>query len=87
MRYDIFTRHTEENNLATTFILGPGSNIAPQVAKRNYSLGLTPPVLQLQSATTIAMQSSRVWRGFAVHGYAASKSLGKGDHNGTSVRA
>ena len=25
IRYDIFTRHTEENNLATTFILGSGS--------------------------------------------------------------
>ena len=35
MRYDIFTRHTEENNLATTFVLGPGSNIATQIANAN----------------------------------------------------
>ena len=36
MRYDIFTRHNELNNLATTFVLGSG-------AQRSFSNLRTPP--------------------------------------------
>lgn len=39
LRWDLYTRHTEENNLATTFKLGPGSNIIPQLESANAPLG------------------------------------------------
>ena len=35
LRYDLFTRHHEEDNLATTFIPGPGSNILAGVISAN----------------------------------------------------
>ncbi len=35
LRYDLFTRHTEENGLTTTFKLGPGIGLAQQVQNAN----------------------------------------------------
>ena len=35
LRWDLFTRHKEENNLATTFLLGPGSNILAGLLNAN----------------------------------------------------
>jgi len=39
LRWDLYTRHTEEDNLATTFKLGPGPGIVQQVANANLPLG------------------------------------------------
>lgn len=39
LRWDLYTRHTEEDGLATTFKLGPGSNIIPQLENANAPLG------------------------------------------------
>ncbi|HKU27821.1 MAG TPA: TonB-dependent receptor, partial [Candidatus Sulfotelmatobacter sp.] len=39
LRWDLYTRHTEENNLATTFKLGPGDGIISQLANANQPLG------------------------------------------------
>jgi len=45
LRWDLYTRHKEEDNLATTFLLGPTSSsipgIAGQVADANVPLGST----------------------------------------------
>src|SRR5208283_3575066 len=45
LRWDMYTRHTEEANLATTFLLGPGESsipgIAGQIATANVGLGQT----------------------------------------------
>ncbi|HUJ73003.1 MAG TPA: carboxypeptidase regulatory-like domain-containing protein, partial [Verrucomicrobiae bacterium] len=35
LRYDLYTRHSEEANAATTFILGPGSNVVNQLISAN----------------------------------------------------
>ena len=43
LRYDLFTRHNEEDNLATTFVPGPGSNIlAGVISANNPANCLTP---------------------------------------------
>jgi hypothetical protein len=69
LRYDIFTRHVEENNLATTFILGSGTGI----------------VQQLQNATTPgcspANPSAVILASECGGGFAPSKTLGAPDHN------
>ena len=39
LRYDLFQRHHEENNLATTFIVGPGSNLVDQIRNANVPAG------------------------------------------------
>jgi hypothetical protein len=69
IRYDIFTRHVEENNLATTFILGSGSGI----------------VQQLENATTPgcspANPSEVILASQCGGGFAPSKTLGAPDHN------
>ena len=79
LRYDIFTRHNEENNLATTFILGSGSNIAQQIANANVPVGATLP-----DGTTCnpGNPNTVILAGVCgPGGFAAAKSLGKGDHN------
>jgi len=39
LRWDLYTRHTEENNLATTFELGSGAGIVQQLENANAPLG------------------------------------------------
>ena len=39
LRWDLYTRHTELNNLATTFKLGSGSNIIQQLENANVPFG------------------------------------------------
>jgi outer membrane receptor protein involved in Fe transport len=39
MRWDLYTRHTEEDNLATTFVLGSGPGIVQQLQDANAPLG------------------------------------------------
>ena len=73
LRYDLFTRHTELNNLATTFILGPGAG-AQQVANANVPLG--------SPGCNPANPNTAILAGVCgPGGFSAAKSLGKGDHN------
>jgi outer membrane receptor protein involved in Fe transport len=71
LRYDLFTRHTELNNKATTFIPGPGSNIVEGVLTANNRANCTPATLPL------AQIAGECGPG----GFAPSKTLGRGDHN------
>lgn len=74
LRYDLFTRHNELNNLATTFIPGPGAtktNILTGVISANNPANcpVTPdPLAQLAGEC-------------GPGGFAPAKTLGKGDHN------
>lgn len=80
LRYDVFTRHNEENNLATTFILGPGSNIAAQIASANVGVG--QPLADGSGICNPSNQNTVILAGVCgPGGFAAAKSLGKGDHN------
>ena len=74
LRYDLYTRHTELNNLATTFLLGPGQNLID-----NISTGAG----QIQSANTPCPGDQRgILAGeCGPGGFAPSKTLGRGDHN------
>jgi outer membrane receptor protein involved in Fe transport len=69
MRYDIFTRHVEENNLDTTFILGSGTGIAQQVANA------TTPGCAPANPSEVILASE------CGGGFAPSKTLGAPDHN------
>ena len=76
LRYDVFTRHNELNNLATTFIPGPGNNLLVQVESANSALNCPAGF----TATQIA-QLSQVAGVCGPGGFAPSKQLGKADHN------
>ncbi len=39
MRYDLYQRHQEEGNYATTFIVGPGANLLEQIKNTNVPSG------------------------------------------------
>ena len=75
LRYDLFTRHTEEDNLATTFILGPGSNILAGVIDANALAGNPGCTTPMQQAL------SQLAGVCGPGGFAPASSLGKGDHN------
>ncbi len=79
LRYDLFTRHNEEDNLATTFIPGPGagSNTLLAVVNANSPANcLTPSQVALAQLAGVCGPG----------GFAPSKSLGKGDHNNLGPR-
>jgi outer membrane receptor protein involved in Fe transport len=74
LRYDLYTRHTELNNLATTFLKGPGQHLID-----NISTGAG----QIQSANVPCPENQRgILAGeCGPGGFAPAKTLGKGDHN------
>jgi outer membrane receptor protein involved in Fe transport len=80
LRYDLYTRHTELNDLATTFLKGPGQNFID-----NISTGAG----QIKSASTpcpgnpLAVIAGTCGSG----GFAPAKTLGAGDHNDFGPRA
>jgi hypothetical protein len=87
LRYDLFTRHTEENGLATTFKMGPGNTFAQQIANANAPFSTaTDPVtkafLSTCNPSTVPVFNSQILAGVCgPGGFAKTGSLGKGDHN------
>lgn len=89
IRYDLFRRHNEENNLATTFLLGPGTNLidnittgAGQIRDANAPFGAPGCTAGLWTDGVHTIQQAAVLAGVCgPGGFAASKTLGKGDHN------
>jgi len=73
LRYDLYKRHTEENNKATTFVLGPGSNPILGVINANAPAG--SPGCDT-NATQMAMAQLAGVCGPG--GFAPSSKLGKG---------
>jgi outer membrane receptor protein involved in Fe transport len=82
LRWDFFKRHTELDNLATTFVPGPGSNLLEGVVNANsiaqcVANGLTPnqiaQIAQLQGVC-------------GPGGFAPAKSLGAADKNNFGPR-
>jgi outer membrane receptor protein involved in Fe transport len=78
LRWDLYTRHTEEAGLTTTFIPGPGNNIVSQIGNANVPLGATivsgPNAGQICNPT---IQSTQVLAGVCGSGgFAPSSSLG-----------
>jgi hypothetical protein len=89
LRYDLFVRHNEKNNLATTFILGPGSNLiddistgAGQIRDANAPFGSAGCPDTIGPDGLHSMQQLSVLAGVCgPGGFAKASSLGKGDHN------
>ncbi|HEX4486349.1 MAG TPA: hypothetical protein VH088_08800, partial [Terriglobales bacterium] len=73
VRYDLYTRHTELNNQVTTFIKGPGTNFIDDI---------TTGAGTIKDANTPCADPQAQLAGVCgPGGFAAAKSLGKGDHN------
>jgi hypothetical protein len=76
IRYDLFQRHHEGNDLATTFIMGPGSNNLQGIQNANNPANcpIDPdPLAQLQGEC-------------GPGGFAPAEGLGAGDHNNWGPR-
>jgi hypothetical protein len=81
LRYDLFTRHHEENGLATTFIPGPGetkTNILTGVVSANNPNNCPT----FPNPDPLAQLAGECGQG----GFAPAKGLGKGDHNNWGPR-
>jgi hypothetical protein len=74
LRYDLFTRHTELNQLATTFLKGPGKNLIDNI---------TTGAGQIKDASTPCPGNPRAPLAGACGpgGFAPASTLGAGDHN------
>jgi hypothetical protein len=96
LRYDLFTRHTELNNLVTSFIPGPGNNFIEQMKNTNVPAGsigtINGTTYDCTSPASIAVAQlapAAVPAGVAPcgpGGFTAAKSLGVGDHNNLGPR-
>ena len=75
LRWDLYSRHSELNNQATTFIPGPGSNTLEQLINANVPAG--SPGCDTNEAQ---MAMSTLAGVCGPGGFAASSSLGKGRH-------
>ncbi len=74
LRYDLYSRHTEENNQATTFIPGPGNSPIQGVINANAPAG--SPGCHTNAQMALAQLAGVCGPG----GFAAASSLGKGRH-------
>ncbi|PYV46572.1 MAG: hypothetical protein DMG92_17795, partial [Acidobacteria bacterium] len=88
IRYDLFTRHKELNNLATTFDLGPGNNVVDGVKNANVLAGTVGTIngVTYDCTSNTAIAQSIIAGVCGPGGFAPSKSLGKGDHNNWGPR-
>ncbi|MGA9798511.1 MAG: TonB-dependent receptor [Terriglobales bacterium] len=89
LRYDLYQRHTEENDLATTFIVGPGSNLLQQIKNANVPAGTVGTIggTTYDCTTTSALLlAPLVGSGCGPGGFAPANSLGAGDHNNFGPR-
>jgi len=74
LRYDLFTRHTELNDLTTTFLKGPGTNLIDNI---------TTGAGQIKDASVPCPGDPRAPLAGACGpgGFAPASTLGAGDHN------
>jgi len=85
LRYDLFTRHTEEDGLVTTFKLGPGIGLAQQVANAN--VPFDPLGSTSCNPSSVTAPNTQVLAGVCgPGGFAAASTLGPGDHNNFGPR-
>jgi outer membrane receptor for ferrienterochelin and colicin len=91
LRYDLYQRHHEEANLATTFILGP-STANPQILGPSNGLlnelfnASNPATCIPENGGNLALAQVVGGCGPGTGGFAPSSSLGQGDHNNFGPR-
>jgi len=88
LRYDLFTRHNELNNKATTFILGPGGDLLSGVRNANVLSGTTGTIggTAYDCTSASAMAFSTIAGVCGPGGFAPATSLGKGNHKNFGPR-
>jgi outer membrane receptor protein involved in Fe transport len=88
LRYDLYQRHHEEANYATTFIPGPGANLVQQIQNANVPAGTIGTIggTTYDCTTVNSSLVPLVGSGCGPGGFAPSNSLGKGDHNNFGPR-
>jgi outer membrane receptor for ferrienterochelin and colicin len=84
IRYDLYQRHKEEAGYATTFILGPGSNLVQQIQNANIPAG--QPGCDGTTGITDNMNLAPLAGVCGPGGFAPSATLGAGDHNNWGPR-
>lgn len=88
LRYDLYTRHNEEGDAATTFIPGPGNNILDQIGQANvrrHHIGTINGVTY-DCTSDSAVLLSTLAGVCGPGGFAPAKTLGAGDHNNFGPR-
>ncbi len=87
IRYDLYQRHTELNDLATTFIKGPGTFIVDDFLTGSGWLANASIPAGLPGCTTPTQIAQAQLAGVCgPGGFAPSTSLGAGDHNNWGPR-
>jgi outer membrane receptor protein involved in Fe transport len=81
LRWDYFKRHNELDNLATTFVPGPGNNLLEGVENAN-SIAGCPPGFTAQQIAQVAQVQGVCGPG----GFAPAKGLGAADKNNFGPR-
>jgi Carboxypeptidase regulatory-like domain len=85
LRYDLFQRHNEEANLATTFLLGPSTAnpfiIGPSDGIVNRMFNANVPAGSPGCDTPTQIKLAQLAGVCGPGGFAPSNSLGAGDHN------
>jgi len=79
LRYDLYTRHTELNNLATTFLKGPGQDFIDNITTGEGQIKSASASCPANLLATIAGVCGP-------GGFAPAKTLGAGDHNDLGPR-
>jgi hypothetical protein len=87
LRYDLYQRHTELNDLATTFLKGPGTFTIDDITTgagwvKNANIPFGLPGCDLPENLGNSVVAGACGPG----GFAAAKELGKGDHNNFGPR-
>jgi hypothetical protein len=87
LRYDLFTRHTELNNLVTTFLPGPGSSLLDNISTGAGQLRSANVRAGSAGCTTATQIAQATLAGVCgPGGFAKASSLGQGDHNNFGPR-
>src|SRR5437763_15828375 len=81
LRYDLYTRHTEENNLATTFIKGPGVTPVDNISTGAGVIHDANAPLGTAKCMPAVYQTAILQGVCGPGGFAPAKQLGKPDHN------
>jgi Carboxypeptidase regulatory-like domain len=87
IRYDLFQRHSELDDLVTTFIKGPGDTFIDNITTGDGQIkSANIPAGEPGCDTPQQMAQAQIAGVCGPGGFTAAKSLGKGDHNNFGPR-
>jgi len=93
LRYDLYTRHNEENGLVTNFVLGPGHDLidnlatgAGQIHDASVPCLFTAGNILNPAASVAGTAGCGSGGGASPGGFTIAKTLGLGDHNNLGPR-